>query len=63
MVTIDVLVNTVNRYWLLSELQKGEWKGRMCHSGIATAGIGDDLLYHVDHAFAKKTDFSLKRSP
>lgn len=35
----------------------------MWHSCIATGRIGEDLFYGVDCMFAKKTNFSLKRSP
>lgn len=35
----------------------------MWHSCVATGGIGEDLSYCVDRMFAKKTNFSLKRSP
>lgn len=59
MVTIDVLVNTFNHYWLLRKVNGRAECDIVAHSG----GIGEDLLYHVDHAFAKKTNFSLKRSP
>jgi len=59
-VTLYILVNT---YWLPSELQKGEWEGRMLQSYVSDGGIGEDMFYHVDCMFAKKTNFSLKRSP
>lgn len=35
----------------------------MWHSCFATGGIAEDLFYCVDCMFAKKTNFSLKRSP
>lgn len=35
----------------------------MWHSFFATGGIAEDLFDCVDCMFAKKTNFSLKRSP